>query len=182
MNGVHYSSLTPYHREASQDYASPTNDNIPIDPALEPVLSGAGYYARVNGGGIGEGHELVSAQFARQAEVSTRRVAVTSKEFGRAHDVLQPLSNYSILSPPTATFPISSSRYSQGPQGDPFAPPPPVYPEPEPEAVSPSKSVKKKRRHKRGESCEECHGDEAANKEGKLEPMLICEGCGRCCK
>lgn len=76
-----------YGHGIPSDYASATKDGIPIDPTLDPELSGTGYYAGMNGSSVSGGYEAVSRPRSRQAEISTRRVAVTSLESRSAHTV-----------------------------------------------------------------------------------------------
>ncbi|KAJ4480048.1 hypothetical protein J3R30DRAFT_3288344 [Lentinula aciculospora] len=74
-------------------------------------------------------------------------------------------------------------EYSQGPQGDPFAPQPqPVFFQPsldQPQLLPSQKSMKRKRKQKRDSLCDSCSGDDAANKDGEPEIMLSCIDCGR---
>ncbi|KAA1467313.1 hypothetical protein DENSPDRAFT_792496, partial [Dentipellis sp. KUC8613] len=78
--------------------------------------------------------------------------------------------------------PISPQRrdYSQGPQGDPFAPAPPTayFAIEEPIAPEPQKPVKKKRKPKREPICGHCNG-KAKNRQGEPELIISCAECGR---
>lgn len=73
---------------------------------------------------------------------------------------------------------VHLDQYSLGPQGDPFAPPPPAYFVPE-EPVHPPKPVKKKRKPRREPECGFCQGNDAKNKIGEPERMVSCDECGR---
>ncbi|GAW07781.1 histone acetyltransferase mst2 [Lentinula edodes] len=76
-------------------------------------------------------------------------------------------------------------EYSQGPQGDPFAPQPqPVFFQPpldQPQLLPSQKSMKRKRKQKRDASCDACSGNDAGNRDGDPETMLSCVDCGRNC-
>ncbi|KAF8624525.1 hypothetical protein AX15_005836 [Amanita polypyramis BW_CC] len=72
-------------------------------------------------------------------------------------------------------------QYSQGPQGDPFAPPPvsaylPILPE---HVASPPKQLKRKRKPRREEECGFCQGNDNKNEDGIPEQMVTCDECGR---
>ncbi|KAF9466565.1 hypothetical protein BDZ94DRAFT_1288192 [Collybia nuda] len=72
-------------------------------------------------------------------------------------------------------------QYSEGPQGDPFAPQAthayfPVEAELPP---PPTKPAKRKRRARREEECGFCQGNDSKNKEGRPETMVTCTECGR---
>lgn len=71
-------------------------------------------------------------------------------------------------------------QYSQGPQGDPFAPQivGPFFPV-EHEPPVPPQKPKRKRRVRREEECSFCQGNEKRNKNGDPEPMATCDECGR---
>ena len=71
-------------------------------------------------------------------------------------------------------------EYSQGPQGDPFAqPPPPDYFPPVSEAVLTPKPQKKKKKVRREPNCGFCGGNDKKNKIGEPEEMISCDECGR---
>ena len=71
-------------------------------------------------------------------------------------------------------------EYSQGPQGDPFAqPPPPEYFPPVSEAVLTPRPQKKKRKVRREPNCGFCGGNDKKNKIGEPEEMVSCDECGR---
>ncbi|KAJ3784655.1 hypothetical protein GGU10DRAFT_271005 [Lentinula aff. detonsa] len=74
-------------------------------------------------------------------------------------------------------------EYSEGPQGDPFAPQPqPVFFQPpfdQPQLLPSQKSMKRKRKQKRDTLCDACSGDDSGNKDGEPEIMLSCVDCGR---
>ena len=78
---------------------------------------------------------------------------------------------------------MAIQRYAQGPQGDPFAPQPPLYGYPnlnsKPNMSLPPKPVKRKRRPRREEICGFCGGNDSRNPEGDQEPMGTCDECGR---
>lgn len=72
-------------------------------------------------------------------------------------------------------------QYSQGPQGDPFAPQPilsyiPIQPE---HATRLSKPLKRKRKPRREEECGFCQGNDEKNRDGMPEQMATCDECGR---
>ena len=71
-------------------------------------------------------------------------------------------------------------QYSQGPQGDPFAPqlPPPFFPI-EQQQLLPTPKPKRKRRIRREEECGFCQGNDTRNTMGDPELMLTCHMCGR---
>lgn len=71
-------------------------------------------------------------------------------------------------------------QYSQGPQGDPFAPQivGPFFPV-EHEPPVPPQKPKRKRRVRREEECSFCQGNDKRNKNGDPEPMATCDECGR---
>ena len=71
-------------------------------------------------------------------------------------------------------------QYSQGPQGDPFAPqpPPPFFPI-EQQQLLPTPKPKRKRRIRREEECSFCQGNDTRNTMGNPELMLTCHLCGR---
>ena len=71
-------------------------------------------------------------------------------------------------------------QYSQGPQGDPFAPqlPTPFFPI-EQQQPLPTPKPKRKRRIRREENCSFCGGNDTRNTMGKPELMLSCHVCGR---
>ncbi|GBE88242.1 hypothetical protein SCP_1300570 [Sparassis crispa] len=78
-------------------------------------------------------------------------------------------------------FPFPPPRqYSQGPQGDPFAPQPsPAYYQVEEPPPPPLRPSKKKRQPRREEECGYCQGDDAKNKDGVPEMMVSCADCRR---
>ncbi|OCH95441.1 hypothetical protein OBBRIDRAFT_831000 [Obba rivulosa] len=87
------------------------------------------------------------------------------------------------VSPPPVLFPppIPPPRqYSQGPQGDPFAPHvlSPYVPAEEPPLLS-AKPAKKKRQPRREEECGFCQGNDSKNKYDQPEAMVSCAECGR---
>ncbi|KZT73104.1 hypothetical protein DAEQUDRAFT_722218 [Daedalea quercina L-15889] len=71
-------------------------------------------------------------------------------------------------------------NYSQGPQGDPFAPQPsPYLPVEESTPLPVAKPPKKRRQPRREEECGFCEGDDSKNKHGRAESMVSCAECGR---
>ena len=79
-----------------------------------------------------------------------------------------------------ADAPNHTREYSQGPQGDPFAqPPPPEYFPPVSEAVLTPKPQKKKKKVRREPNCGFCGGNDKKNKIGEPEEMVSCDECGR---
>ncbi|CAL1716779.1 unnamed protein product [Somion occarium] len=74
--------------------------------------------------------------------------------------------------------PIPIRQYSQGPQGDPFAPLPPYVPVEQP-SMPVQKPPKKKRKVVREMECGFCQGDDNKNNNGFPEPLLTCSECGR---
>ncbi|KAI0261497.1 hypothetical protein BC834DRAFT_465974 [Gloeopeniophorella convolvens] len=83
--------------------------------------------------------------------------------------------------PPLSANPSHNLRgYSQGPQGDPFAqPPPPDYFPPVSEFVPTTKPAKKRKKVRRDLLCSFCEGNDRRNKLGEVEAMVSCEECGR---
>ena len=69
-------------------------------------------------------------------------------------------------------------QYSQGPQGDPFAPQPSYFTVETPRQA-PVKPVKKKRKPRRETVCGFCGGDDSRNKPGQPERLISCAECGR---
>ena len=87
-------------------------------------------------------------------------------------------------------YPLSPNypfgMYPQGPEGDPFAPPPHFFPVPPPGSAPDGrtemsqKPVKRsKRKPRREEECGFCAGDDSKNKSGVPERMVTCSDCGR---
>lgn len=89
----------------------------------------------------------------------------------------QPQLESQSLPPPPQHVP----QYSDGPQGDPFAPQPPqiYYAIEIDQPVLLSKPVKRKRKPRREHECGFCQGDDRKNKEGHPELMATCSECGR---
>ncbi|KAJ3768226.1 hypothetical protein FB446DRAFT_289115 [Lentinula raphanica] len=74
--------------------------------------------------------------------------------------------------------------YSEGPQGDPFAPQPQPFFEPpldQSQLFPPPKPMKRKKKQKRDAQCYHCFGEDVANRDGQPEIMLSCVDCGRNC-
>ncbi|KAG6898214.1 hypothetical protein C0992_003326 [Termitomyces sp. T32_za158] len=84
------------------------------------------------------------------------------------------------LQPPPAP-PQHVSQYSDGPQGDPFAPQPlqMYYTIEVDQPILLSKPVKRKRKPRREHECGFCQGDDRKNKAGHPELMATCSECGR---
>ena len=79
-----------------------------------------------------------------------------------------------------ADAPNHIREYSQGPQGDPFAqPPPPEYFPPVNEVMLTPKPQKKKKKVRREPNCGFCGGNDKKNKTGEPEEMVSCDECGR---
>ncbi|KAG6909967.1 hypothetical protein DXG01_014236 [Tephrocybe rancida] len=74
-----------------------------------------------------------------------------------------------------------TQQYSDGPQGDPFGPPPvPMYFPIEVDQPMPlTKPVKRKRKPPREPECGFCQGDDRKNKQGQPEVMVTCRECRR---
>ena len=81
--------------------------------------------------------------------------------------------------PDKKTFLPPLPQYSEGPQGDPFAPqlPPAYFPEEAPQTVILQKPVKKKRRAPRESLCSICGEEQKVGAKGS-EAMLVCVECG----
>ncbi|KAF4613588.1 hypothetical protein D9613_007898 [Agrocybe pediades] len=127
-------------------------EEIPIDPALSETPIDPALMVE----GIGSDHKL------------TEKLPVTKPE--NEEPPSQQLSSDEYL----------IRQYSEGPQGDPFAPqiPVPFFPvEPE-RPVQPPK-LKRRRKVLREEECSFCQGNETKNKRGEPEAMLTCHECGR---
>jgi len=91
-------------------------------------------------------------------------------------------ANVAVFNAPPPQDPSTSqyrTQYSPGPQGDPFAPPPPPVFVPELSNMPTPKPVKKKRKPRREEECGFCQGDDSNNKCGHPEVMVSCVECGR---
>ncbi|KAF5382131.1 hypothetical protein D9615_004309 [Tricholomella constricta] len=155
MRGLAFPVNAAFDRETSYEYGTPvTNpDDIPIDPALAgPVIDPAL---------MGEGMDMVDQ--TAPPEVQFPPHTIPPHPF-----------------PPPAQF-NQVQQYSDGPQGDPFAPQPlpmyfPVEVEP---PISPPKPVKRKRKPARERECGFCQGNDRKNKAGQPELMATCDECGR---
>lgn len=184
MRGLAFPPNAPGDREASYEYGTPISnvDDIPIDPALggapiDPAL-------------IMEPHPI-NVVFPNAPQVGVQRDAswsphpklgshhslppflpqTTHPENPYLHQQLHPLDDYQIR------------QYSQGPQGDPFAPqiPSPYFPIQEQQPPPPPQPPRPKRKRKflREEECSFCQGNEKRNKAGEPENMVTCVECGR---
>ncbi|TFK93998.1 hypothetical protein K466DRAFT_36586 [Polyporus arcularius HHB13444] len=85
---------------------------------------------------------------------------------------------------PPAPYPpyhhVNAPQYPEGPQGDPFAPPPPAYVPVEEPVPLPAKPLKKRKRPPaREEECGFCSGNDSKNRDGQPELMVSCVDCGR---
>ncbi|RDB25851.1 Histone acetyltransferase KAT7 [Hypsizygus marmoreus] len=82
--------------------------------------------------------------------------------------------------PPPAQY-TQIPQYSEGPQGDPFAPQqlPIFFPIQVEQPMPPSKPLKRKRRPPRESECSFCLGTDLKNKDGEPELMVTCDECGR---
>lgn len=72
-------------------------------------------------------------------------------------------------------------QYSEGPQGDPFAPqPPPTYFPVEAELpILSQKPARRKKKPRKEEICGFCQGNDTENKKGQPELMITCDECAR---
>jgi hypothetical protein len=93
----------------------------------------------------------------------------------------QPEASYPEQCMPIPDFYAPVRQYSEGPQGDPFAPqPPPTYfPVEAEQPIVPQKPARRKKRPRKEEVCGFCDGDDTKNKEGQPELMITCDECGR---
>ena len=176
MRGLAFPPNAPGDREPSYEYGTPISnvDDIPIDPAL----GGAPIHPAL----IMEPHPI-NVVFPNTPQEDVQRDASWSphpklgphppflpQENPYLHQQLHPLDDYQIR------------QYSQGPQGDPFAPqiPSPYFPIQE-QPLPPPQPPKPKRKRKflREEECSFCQGNETRNKAGKPESMVTCVECGR---
>lgn len=165
MRGLAFPPTDAANRETSYEEGTPISnvDDIPIDPALggtpiDPVLM-ADDKTEIEVPG-----EVFQVSFGRDASV--RKMA----------DILQ------FEQPATPSLEDRIRQYSQGPQGDPFAPQvvPPFFPMEEVATPPPPPpKPKRKRRVQRENKCGFCGGDDDKNKHGELEVMTTCHECGR---
>ncbi|KAF8623695.1 hypothetical protein AX17_007393 [Amanita inopinata Kibby_2008] len=183
MRGLAFPSSAISDREPSYEYGSPNNlEDIPIDPALagpaiDPALMAKNDDASVShvsskslSGLTACGQRVASSRL----RLSTENIYAISFQVQSATQLPLPL--------PTSHDQYSQARqYSQGPQGDPFAPPPvttyiPIEPEP---VNHPPKQLKRKRKPRREEECGFCQGNDKKNIDGGPELMVTCDECGR---
>ena len=187
MTGLAFPTDANFNREASYEDGTPisNDDDIPIDPALtgalDPTL-------------IAESKatmkiEQVSPFSSRLIEFNpwnasrrSQTAKLTDSNFQQPQQQIPQHDPY-ITQHFSDTSEIDKVRqYSQGPQGDPFAPQVsvPYFPfEPFPtEPPQPAKQ-RKKRRVKRDEECGFCAGTDRRNKHGQPEKMASCHECGR---
>lgn len=157
----------PTYREYSNDRETPLSidddgtDNIAIDPALAGPVIDPAILAQEAAGTI---HGLtVSLQI--QFMIARRNLNATRRGF-QQHT----------LQPSTSQY---RNQYSPGPQGDPFAPPPPPIFVPDSSNIRTPRPAKKKRKPRREEECGFCQGDDTKNQQGHSELMVSCVECGR---
>lgn len=181
MVGLPFPDSGASNREQSWDTGTPfsSSGDIPIDPALSETPVDPALLAEE---GMLRSIEVRSFCFgwARRGGGGTRRVAVLGRIFFAWR-----LNSLSLQTPqpPPLYPPYQPSRvdsYPQGPQGDPFAQPPPVYIPVEEPVPLPAKPVKKRKRPvAREEECGFCSGNDSENREGQPELMVSCVDCGR---
>ncbi|KZT29906.1 hypothetical protein NEOLEDRAFT_1174884 [Neolentinus lepideus HHB14362 ss-1] len=172
MPGLPFPSNPVFARENSEfDHGASTPlsnvDDVPIDPALsEPPIDPAI---------LVEGKDGV---VERQRRVASRNVTINNA-FAWVSS-MQPQEPLPKSSPEVSKrMPAPVHQYSLGPQGDPFAPPPPAYFIPEEQPAPSSKPLKRKRKPRREPECGFCQGDGSKNKNGEPERMVSCDECGR---
>uniref|UniRef100_A0A8H7Y3Q1 Histone acetyltransferase n=1 Tax=Psilocybe cubensis TaxID=181762 RepID=A0A8H7Y3Q1_PSICU len=156
MRGLAFPPNTPADREPSYEYGTPISnvDDIPIDPAL---------------GGAPIDPALMPD------EQHTSAVPEMPPAMTEATNQLAPHE-------PPLSDDYQIRQYSQGPQGDPFAPqiPTPFFPALEQtQQPTPPPKPKRKRKVFKEEECSFCQGSDAKNKRGEGEQMLTCHECGR---
>ncbi|KAG5653382.1 hypothetical protein H0H81_000769 [Sphagnurus paluster] len=165
MRGLAFPVNVAFDRETSYEYGTPVAnpDDIPIDPALaDPAIDPAliGYDVKVD-------EEMVSR--ARNA-CGARTKRIPPPPHLRTQNIQQDSPQFQ----PTP-------QYSDGPQGDPFAPPPPLYfpIQQDDLPTAPPKPMKRKRKPPRERECSFCEGSDRKNKVGEAELMATCKECGR---
>ena len=182
MVGLPFPNSGASNREQSWDNGTPfsSSGDIPIDPALSETPVDPALLAEE---GMSRRTEvrflLIGTGAAREWQNASRR--------GVGEDILrvETVCSPSLQTPqPSPLFPsYQSSRvdsYPQGPQGDPFPQPPPVYLPVEEPVPLPAKPVKKRKRPvAREEECGFCSGNDLENKHGQPELMVSCVDCGR---
>ncbi|KAF8969241.1 hypothetical protein BDZ97DRAFT_272862 [Flammula alnicola] len=153
MRGLAFPPNATVDREASYEYGTPISnvDDIPIDPALG-------------------GAAIDPALMMEDGGSNVVRVSPPEPQPENQHLQHQ--------QPPSDDYQIR--QYSQGPQGDPFAPqiPAPFFPIEQEEPLPPPKPKRKRKVH-REEDCSFCQGNEERNKRGEPESMVTCHECGR---
>ncbi|KAF8907316.1 hypothetical protein CPB84DRAFT_1674945 [Gymnopilus junonius] len=152
MRGLAFPASSPVDRETSYEYGTPIS-NVDDIP-IDPALGGA----------------PIDPALMMQGD-GTNVVPVEAPLVVKQYQ--QP--------PQTATNDYNLRLYSQGPQGDPFAPqvPMPYFPIEREQPPPPPPKIKRRRKVYREEECSFCQGNETKNKLGEPEPMLTCHECGR---
>ncbi|KAL0954610.1 hypothetical protein HGRIS_003570 [Hohenbuehelia grisea] len=172
MNLAYTSTPPPLAQFHNQPTASQP-DQIPIDPALVLPQIDPAILADQNG-------VSSPSQLAPQPQFPY----YSGQHLQHPEHAQQPEQAYAYQqsSPlPSHRFDSEPRQYSQGPQGDPFAPPPPSHYiplEPEPAPV-PTKPTRRKRRHPHPDHCATCDGDNSRNKQDIPEEMVTCVECSR---
>ena len=180
MRGLAFPSSAISDREPSYEYGTPNNvDDIPIDPALgAPAIDPA-----LMSGNTGTGAVQVSSRLRSGLPVRPQRVASGQLYFTILKcfsPQIQPVAHPPPLLPTPHQQFSPTRQYSQGPQGDPFAPPPmPTYLPIQPGHAPPPKPLKRKRKPRREEECGFCQGSDKKNKNGIPEQMVTCDECAR---
>lgn len=188
MAGFPFPDGEASNREQSWDSGTPfsSGGDILIDPALSEVPLDPALMAEEGVPGSSEVRvyksglkEALPSDATRSRQ--TRRVAVLFTLPLRVEAKSHILSRQ--LSQPPPLYPHNYlsrvQEYLQGPRGDPFAQPPPLYfPNEEPLPLPPKPLKKKKRPPARRERCDVCKGNEMRNQYGKSEQMVSCMDCG----
>ncbi|KAI9434207.1 hypothetical protein H4582DRAFT_1981297 [Lactarius indigo] len=156
MRGLPFPQDAAFERETSYEYGTPASnlDDIPIDPALaDPTIDPA---------------------------LQAFPVKLDSDQVTYSHAYNHPSFRTDVSLSLPSNIPHHIREYSQGPQGDPFAQPPPAeYFSPITEAIITAKPPKKKRKVRREPNCGFCNGNDKKNKIGEPEEMVSCDECGR---
>ena len=195
MRGLPFPQDAAFERETSYEYGTPASnfDDIPIDPALaDPPIDPAlqAYTVKPDPDQVRIRLNLQHATRLQAVTVAPLPLIdrVASRPFHRILNRVTSLFACSYVHYFQIAIPLSFApdaphhirEYSQGPQGDPFAqPPPPDYFPPVSEAVLNTKPLKKKRRVRREPNCGFCGGNDKKNTIGDPEEMVSCDECGR---
>ncbi|KAG6861356.1 hypothetical protein C0995_001089 [Termitomyces sp. Mi166 len=184
MRGLAFPSNAVSDRETSYDHGTPVTypDDIPIDPTLsESVIDPALMEESANGI-----NQIVSCICCEGDAWSGATKRVASGQYEHIAAVIDTPSFQKPQPPQTKLQSLHASpqhvqQYSDGPQGDPFAPQPlPMYyPIEMDQPTLFPKPVKRKRKPRRERECGFCQGDDRKNKEGHPELMATCSECGR---